>query len=83
MTVAASRRVWRRARTLASAAREAACLPGSGQLVVVEGSAAEAFAVPGRPGRIVVSAGCGAPKVIAAGGSLRAEPSAVAETLHG
>jgi hypothetical protein len=57
VTIAASRMVWRRARTLAIAAREAACLPGPGQLVVLDDPAAEAFAVPGRPGRIVVSAG--------------------------
>ncbi|MGW2254713.1 M56 family metallopeptidase [Kitasatospora sp. NPDC001660] len=53
----AGRMLWRRARTLAQAAREAACLPGPDQLVVVDDPAAEAYAIPGRPGRIVVSTG--------------------------
>jgi Zn-dependent protease with chaperone function len=53
----AGRMLWRRARTLAQAAREAACLPGRGQLVVVDDPAAEAYAIPGLPGRIVVSTG--------------------------
>ncbi|WP_248966249.1 M56 family metallopeptidase [Sphaerisporangium perillae] len=54
---AAARMFWRRARTLLAAAAEAACLPGTGELVVTDDPAAEAFAVPGRPGRIVVSTG--------------------------
>jgi Zn-dependent protease with chaperone function len=55
--IAAGRMLWRRARTLAQAVREAACLPGRDQLVVVEDDVAEAYAVPGLPGRIVVSTG--------------------------
>ncbi|WP_371786388.1 M56 family metallopeptidase [Streptosporangium subroseum] len=55
--VAAARIFWRRARTLLAAAAEAACLPGTGELVVMDDPAAEAFAMPGLPGRIVVSTG--------------------------
>ncbi|MEV6865084.1 M56 family metallopeptidase [Streptosporangium subroseum] len=55
--VAAARIFWRRARALYAAAAEAACLPGTGELVVMNDPAAEAFAMPGRPGRIVVSTG--------------------------
>jgi beta-lactamase regulating signal transducer with metallopeptidase domain len=57
VAAAAGRMLWRRVRTLAQSAAEAACLPGRDQLVVVEDPAAEAFAVPGLPGRIVVSTG--------------------------
>jgi Zn-dependent protease with chaperone function len=56
-STAAGRMLWRRIRTLVAAATEAACLPGTGQLVVLEAPAAEAFAVPGLPGRVVVSTG--------------------------
>ncbi|GGU50629.1 M56 family metallopeptidase [Streptomyces violascens] len=49
--------LWRRVRTLVAAAAEAACLPGPDELVVVEDPAAEAYAIPGLPGRIVVSTG--------------------------
>ncbi|MEW2485168.1 M48 family metalloprotease [Streptomyces sp. NPDC048411] len=54
---AAARMLWRRVRTLVASASEAACLPGQDQLVILEDPAAEAFAVPGLPGRIVVSTG--------------------------
>ncbi|WP_051970517.1 M48 family metalloprotease [Kitasatospora azatica] len=54
---AAARMLWRRVRTLAASAAEAACMPGRDQLVVVDDPAAEAYAVPGLPGRIVVSTG--------------------------
>jgi Zn-dependent protease with chaperone function len=54
---AAARMTWRRARTLLAAAAEAAHLPGTGELVIMNDTAAEAYAVPGRPGRIVVSTG--------------------------
>lgn len=47
----------RRLRALAEARRHARALPGHGLLVVTGDSAADAYAVPGRPGRIVVSAG--------------------------
>ena len=47
----------RRYRSLAGAYREARCLPGHGQTVVVADEAADAYALPGRPGRIVVTAG--------------------------
>jgi hypothetical protein len=56
-TATAARMLWRRARAVLAAAIEAACLPGPGQLVVLDDPAAEAFAVPGLPGRIVVSTG--------------------------
>ncbi|HEX4786958.1 MAG TPA: M56 family metallopeptidase [Actinospica sp.] len=47
----------RRGRALADAGRHARDLPGRDRLVVTEDAAADAYAVPGRPGRIVVSAG--------------------------
>ncbi|MGW7103849.1 M56 family metallopeptidase [Streptomyces sp. NPDC054883] len=53
----AARTAWRRARALMHAATEAACLPGHDQLVVVDDPAADAYALPGRPGRIVISTG--------------------------
>lgn len=45
----------RRARALAASYRRAAGLHGDDGLVVVRGSGIEAYAMPGRPGRIVVS----------------------------
>ncbi|WP_433466479.1 M56 family metallopeptidase [Spirillospora sp. CA-128828] len=44
-------------RALLDGARTARGLPGKGMLAVVEDDAADAFALPGRPGRIVVSTG--------------------------
>jgi Zn-dependent protease with chaperone function len=55
--LAAARAGWRQARALVLAARQARCLPGSGQVVVVPDETADAFTVPGWPGRIVVTAG--------------------------
>src|SRR5258708_3045211 len=49
--------VIRRCRALAGAFREARWLPGRGQAVVVADEAADAYALPGWPGRIVVPAG--------------------------
>ncbi|MFI9162138.1 M48 family metalloprotease [Kitasatospora aureofaciens] len=57
LATTAGRMLWLRTRTLVQAAREAACLPGRDQLVIVDDPAAEAYAIPGRPGRIVVSTG--------------------------
>jgi hypothetical protein len=54
---AALRLLWRRVRALVAAGFEAACLPGAGEYVVVDDPAAEAYALPGRPGRVVVSSG--------------------------
>jgi len=54
---AGTRMLWRRARSLTQAARQAAGLPGAEELVVLDDPAPDAFAVPGRPGRIVVSTG--------------------------
>lgn len=51
------RLLWRRLRALAAATFEAACLPGIDQLVIVDDPAAEAYALPGLPGRVVVSTG--------------------------
>ena len=45
----------RRARGLAESYRRAARLPDDGTIVVVPGPAVEAYALPGSPGRIVVS----------------------------
>ncbi|MBC3840136.1 M56 family metallopeptidase [Streptacidiphilus sp. 4-A2] len=54
---AGGRMLWRRARALAAAAFEAACLPGLDQVVVVADPAPDAYALPGLPGRVVVSTG--------------------------
>ncbi|MEY9847575.1 M48 family metalloprotease [Streptacidiphilus sp. MAP5-3] len=56
-TVAAVRLVRRRVRALVAAGFEAACLPRAGEYVVVDDPAPEAYALPGRPGRVVVSSG--------------------------
>ncbi|MFD8096109.1 M56 family metallopeptidase [Streptomyces malaysiensis] len=53
----AARMLWRRARTLAAAVLEAECMPTEDGLVVVEDEAPDAFAIPGLPGRVVVSTG--------------------------
>ncbi|MFF4361651.1 M56 family metallopeptidase [Streptomyces sp. NPDC001604] len=55
--LAAVRMLWRRARTLAAAAMDAACMPARDGLVVMEDEAPDAYALPGLPGRIVVSTG--------------------------
>jgi hypothetical protein len=47
----------RRGRALADAFRHARGLPGRGQVVVTGDASADAYTVPGWPGRIVVSAG--------------------------
>ncbi|HEX4256733.1 MAG TPA: M56 family metallopeptidase [Streptosporangiaceae bacterium] len=57
VALAAAQTGWRRSRALVRAARQARCLPGSGQVVVVPDGAADAYTVPGWPGRIVVTAG--------------------------
>jgi Zn-dependent protease with chaperone function len=57
VTLAAARAGWRRARALIVAARDGRCLPGPGQVVVIPDGVADAYTVPGRPGRIVVTAG--------------------------
>ncbi|MCW2915091.1 MAG: peptidase Ste24p [Actinomycetia bacterium] len=55
---AAARMTWRRVRVLLAAAVQARHLPGTGEVVIMEDDGvAEAFTVPGRPGRIVVSTG--------------------------
>ncbi|MEV6945854.1 M56 family metallopeptidase [Streptomyces sp. NPDC051172] len=51
------RMLWCRVRALAAAALEAACLPGPERLVVLDDAAPDAYALPGLPGRIVVSTG--------------------------
>ncbi|GGJ61062.1 M56 family metallopeptidase [Streptomyces brasiliensis] len=53
----AGRMLWRRARTLATAALDAACMPTRDGLVVVADEAPDAYALPGLPGRVVVSTG--------------------------
>ncbi|HXP55298.1 MAG TPA: M48 family metalloprotease [Streptosporangiaceae bacterium] len=57
MALAAARAGWRRVRALVAAARDARCLPGDSQVVVIPDGAADAYTVPGWPGRIVVTAG--------------------------
>jgi Zn-dependent protease with chaperone function len=56
--VAAARMTRQRVRVLRAAAVQARHLPGTGEVVIMEDDeVAEAFTVPGRPGRIVVSTG--------------------------
>ncbi|GAA0411766.1 M56 family metallopeptidase [Microbispora corallina] len=55
--LAAARMLWIRARSLAAAAAQAACMPAQDGLVVVDDETPEAFALPGLPGRVVVSTG--------------------------
>jgi Zn-dependent protease with chaperone function len=54
---AAVRMLWRRTRAVLAAGIEAACLPGPDQIVVVDDPGPDAYALPGLPGRIVVSTG--------------------------
>ena len=55
--LAALRAGWRRAGALTAAHRQARGLPGNGQVVVVPDDAADAYTVPGWPGRIVITSG--------------------------
>jgi Zn-dependent protease with chaperone function len=54
---AAARVLWDRCRSLAHAAMDAACLAATNGLVIVDDPVPEAFALPGLPGRVVVSTG--------------------------
>lgn len=54
---AACRAAWRRVAAIARAHRHASGLPGSGEVVVTEDSAADAYTVPGWPCRIVITQG--------------------------
>jgi hypothetical protein len=54
---AAARMVWRRVRALAGAAVDAACEPATDGLVILDDPAPDAYALPGLPGRVVVSTG--------------------------
>jgi Zn-dependent protease with chaperone function len=55
--VAACRAGWRRGRAIVAAHRHASSLPGAGQVVVTEDTAADAYTVPGWPCRIVITQG--------------------------
>ena len=55
--LAGGRLLWHRSRALVAAALDAACLPGPEQVVVVGDPHPDAFALPGMPGRVVVSTG--------------------------
>ncbi|MEV7205339.1 MULTISPECIES: M48 family metalloprotease [unclassified Streptomyces] len=57
VVVAAVRLALRRAGALWSAALEAACLPGPDPVVITDDPGADAYAMPGLPGRIVISHG--------------------------
>ncbi|MET8405366.1 M56 family metallopeptidase [Streptomyces sp900116325] len=57
VVVVGSRYLYRRVRAVCAAVLESACFPGQDPLVVMEEPAADAFAMPGLPGRIVVSTG--------------------------
>ena len=54
---AACRALWRRAAAIAAAHRRARTLPGTGQVVVTEDAAADAYTIPGWPCRIVITQG--------------------------
>jgi Zn-dependent protease with chaperone function len=53
----AARALWRRAVALLAADRQARQLPGSGQVVVTDDDAADAYTLPGLPCRIVITSG--------------------------
>lgn len=53
----AGRALWRRVAALTAANREASRLRGSGQVVVIEDEAADAYTLPGMPCRIVITVG--------------------------
>ncbi|HEY3734978.1 MAG TPA: M56 family metallopeptidase [Streptosporangiaceae bacterium] len=54
---AATRAAWYRSAALVAAHHQARRLPGTGQVVVITDEVADAYAVPGWPGRIVVTSG--------------------------
>lgn len=54
---AAARALWRRGTAIVAAGRQARRLPGSGQVVVTEDDAADAYTLPGLPCRIVITSG--------------------------
>ena len=54
---AACRALWRRGAAILAAGRQARSLPGSGQVVVTEDDAADAYTLPGWPCRIVITSG--------------------------
>jgi hypothetical protein len=54
---AAARALWRRGAAIVAAGRQARSLPGSGQVVVTEDDAADAYTLPGWPCRIVITSG--------------------------
>jgi hypothetical protein len=54
---AACRALWRRGTAIIAASRQARRLPGSGQIVVTDNSAADAYTLPGWPCRIVITTG--------------------------
>jgi hypothetical protein len=54
---AAAHMVWHRVRSLARAALDAACVPAPDGLMILDDPAPDAFALPGLPGRVVVSTG--------------------------
>ena len=54
---AACRALWRRGTAIVDACRQARRLPGSGQVVVTDDSAADAYTLPGWPCRIVITTG--------------------------
>jgi hypothetical protein len=56
-TAGACRALWRRTAALIAAGRQARRLPGTGQVVVIDDEAADAYTLPGWPCRIVVTAG--------------------------
>jgi hypothetical protein len=57
VAAAACRALWRRGVAIVDAGRQARRLPGSGQVVVTEDSAADAYTLPGWPCRIVITTG--------------------------
>ena len=54
---AAGQAAWRRGSAIARAHRHASRLPSAGEIVVTEDTAADAYTIPGRPCRIVITQG--------------------------
>jgi hypothetical protein len=73
---------WRRAKAIARAHRHASGLPGAGEVVVTEDSAADAYTVPGWPCRIVITQGMLRALSAAERGVLLAHERTHARNLH-
>lgn len=80
--VAVGRALLRRAAAIAAAHRRARTLPGAGQVVVTSDAAADAYTIPGWPGRIVITQGMITALTAAERAVLLAHERAHARNLH-